>query len=54
MKNIFQHDATLWDFCVKLMRKDSLFLPQNAQTSAEKIRADTCDTWVIRGDKEPL
>lgn len=27
MKNIFQHWATPWDFCVILMGKDSIFSP---------------------------
>lgn len=27
MKNIFQHGATLWDFCVILMRNDCICLP---------------------------
>ena len=41
----FQHGATLWDFCVILLRKkDDICSPADLSDSRRKIRADTRDT----------
>ena len=48
-KNIFQHRATIWDFCVMLMRNDCIYPPAER---ADFRRKKHMQIRAIRGDKK--
>ncbi len=44
-EKFFQHGATIWDFCVMLMRNDCICPPaERADFRRKKSHANTCDT----------